>query len=642
MPGPRLIDSRQRAVRRAVARAFAVRQRADDPYATASPLAPGSPVLQPLPRRPWLAAGEMAVGPPPVRSVLPHRAGLLATGWRFLEWLAAALLFGLGTLGDILARRDTQARRAVRLRRTLERMGGTFLKLGQQLSIRLDLLPAAVCAELSKLLDRVPPFDSALALAAVERATGGPLAATFAAFDPEPIGSASVSCVYQAVLRSGEKVAVKVRRPKIGETFAADWRALTWTVRLLELVSLARPGQLSSLVRDLQAMFREELDFRREARHADLFRQRSKKSRLRYLDTPRIHFALSNDEVMVSEFVSGVWLWELLWAVESGDHRALAGFRARGIDAEEVGRRLYRTSLFGIFENILFHADPHPANVVVRPGNQLVLVDFGSCGSFTERQLAILRQLQYCQARKDVAGMVRCAFELIEPLPPIDVDAMTREAEEVFADAVRAVESDHSEWWERTSAGIWLGFMGLVRRYHVRIDLDVLRMVRSSLLYDTLAARLYPRLDIYAEFQRYRRRMGRSARRRMAKRLRRLVRGGLGDGLLLRAEELGTLGHQLTYRLERLAMAPTFKFSALAGKAFYAASSFIRWGFGSLALLAAATAIGLALDARAGLPLAPLGRLSDTATSPLYLAAVGLLLLLTTRRVLLRLEDREV
>ena len=89
-------------------------------------------------------------------------------------------------------------------------------------------------------------------------------------------------------------------------------------------------------------------------------------------------------------------------------------------------------------------------------------------------------------------------------------------------------------------------------------------------------------------------------------------------------------------------MAPTFKFSALAGKAFYAASSFIRWGFGSLALLAAAAAIGLALDARAGLPLAPLGRLGDTAASPLYLAAVGLLLLLTTRRVLLRLEDREV
>jgi hypothetical protein len=128
----------------------------------------------------------------------------------------------------------------------------------------------------------------------------------------------------------------------------------------------------------------------------------------------------------------------------------------------------------------------------------------------------------------------------------------------------------------------------------------------------------------------------------VGKRLRRLLRGGLDDNLLLRVEELGALGHQLTYRLERLAVAPTFKFSALAGKAFYAASSFIRWGFGSLALLAAATSVRLALDARDGTAFAPFTRLRETAASPLLLAAVALLLLFTTRRVLQRLEDREV
>ncbi len=636
------LGSRDLEVRRAVARALAARRRGNDPYASAPPLAPGGPVVRPLPRRAWLAAGDLALGPPPLRNPLGRNAGLLATAARFAAWLLAALLFGLGTAGDVLSRRDTPQRRAVRLRRTLERIGGTFLKLGQQLSIRLDLLPAATCAELSKLLDRVAPFDSAHAIAAIERATGRPLAATFAAFDPEPIGSASVSCVYQAVLRSGEKVAVKVRRPGIVATFAADWRALAWTVRLLELLAVVRPGQMSSFVHDLQSMFREELDFRREARHAELFRRRSRKSQLSYLDTPRIHFELSNEEVLVSEFVAGMWLWELLWAVESGDRQALAAVRARGIDPEEVGRRLYRTSLFGIFESSLFHADPHPANVVVRPGNELVLVDFGSCGSFNERQLSTLRQLQYCQARRDVLGMVRCAFELIEPLPPIDVDAMTREAQEVFSDAVRAIDSHHSQWWERTSAAIWLGFMGLVRKYHVRIDLDVLRMVRSSLLYDTLAARLYPRLDIYSEFRRYRRRLGETARRRMRRRVRRLLRRGFDDNLFLRVEELGALGHQITYRLERLVQAPTFKFSALAGKAFYAATALIRFAFGGLALLAAATGLRLALAARAGAPLAPLAGLAATATSPLYVGVVTLLLLVTVRRVLLRLEDREV
>ena len=361
-----------------------------------------------------------------------------------------------------------------------------------------------------------------------------------------------------------------------------------------------------------------------------------------HLQPPRIHFELSNAEVMVSEFVAGVWLWELLWAVDNNDQRALADIRARGIDPVEVGRRLYRTSLFGIFENMLFHADPHPANVVVRPGNELVLVDFGSCGSFNERQMAALRQLQYCQARKDVAGMVHCAFELMEPLPPIDVDAMAREAEEVFADAVRALDSDHSEWWERTSAGIWLGFMGLVRKYHMRIDLDVLRMIRSSLLYDTLAARLDPDLDIYAEFRRYRRRLARTARRRFRKRLGRFFARGLDARVFLRGEELGALGHQLTYRLERLVQAPTFKFSALAGKAVYAVSSFTRFALTSLGLLAGASVVGLLLDARSGAGVAPSGRIAAIATSPLYLGAVALMMLFTTRRVLLRLDDREV
>jgi predicted unusual protein kinase regulating ubiquinone biosynthesis (AarF/ABC1/UbiB family) len=389
-------------------------------------------------------------------------------------------------------------------------------------------------------------------------------------------------------------------------------------------------------------MFREELDFRREARHADLFRERSRKSRLSYLDTPRIHFDLSNDEVMVSDFVSGVWLWELLWAVESRDRRALEEIRARGIDPEEVGRRLYRTSLFGIFENMLFHADPHPANVVVRPGNELVLVDFGSCGSFNEHQIATLRELQHCQSRQDVGGMVRCAFEMIEPLPPIDVDAMRREAEEVFSDSVRAIESDHAEWWERTSAGVWIGFMTLVRKYHVRIDLDVLRMVRSTLLYDTLAARLYPDLDIYAEFRRYRRGMAKSARRRFGRRLRRMLTRGPDNDLFLRVEELGALGHHLTYKLERLSQAPTFKFSALAGKAVYAMSSLIRVTLGSFALLGIATLVRLAVDARREVALVPLRTLAETAASPLYLGLVAFLLLLTTRRVLARLDDREI
>src|SRR5262249_39629000 len=142
-------------------------------------------------------------------------------------WYGAIGAFIAGTLWDVIRRRDSQDRRAVRLRRIFERAGGTLIKIGQQMSIRLDVLPVRYCEELALMLDSVPPFPSEDAIAVIERCTGKKLEEIFSAFDPQPIGSASIACVYQAVLRDGgEKVAVKVRRPGIWKLFEADFRVL--------------------------------------------------------------------------------------------------------------------------------------------------------------------------------------------------------------------------------------------------------------------------------------------------------------------------------------------------------------------------------------------------------------------------------
>jgi predicted unusual protein kinase regulating ubiquinone biosynthesis (AarF/ABC1/UbiB family) len=509
------------------------------------------------------------------------------------------------------------------------------------MSIRLDLLPMTYCLELSKLLDRVPPFDSDEAIATVERTTGRPLEETFAAFDPEPIGSASLACVYQAVLKSGERVAVKVRRPGIVSVFAADRRALGWLIGLAELLTLVRPGQLRELLHDLETMFMEELDFRKEARFTDLFRRRAKKSRLRFISAPRIYFELSSDEVLVSEFVSGIWLWELLWAVESGDEEALDYVARLDIDPAVVARRLFRASLFGIFENLIFHADPHPANVVVQRGGEIVLIDFGSCGSYTEGQIRIVRQFNYCQANEDSSGMVQCILALLEPLPPIDVDALARDVEGVFAESLQALKSPSSEWWERTSAGVWIGFMKVARKYHLRVHLDILRMIRSTLLYDTLAVRLHKDLDIYREYRRYRKQMAKGARRRFRRRLRRLFRRGLDDRLFLRFEELSDLGQRLVYRAERLADAQSYKFSYLAGKAVFAVSTLVQaatLAFTVGGVGAAAVGGGRLLRGEVGL----LELAGEVAGSTWFVVFAAVLLVVSVRRILFRFSDKEV
>lgn len=599
--------------------------------------------MRSLPRREVLEPrGSVSTDPPPLVVAELPRAGLWATLRRLVHWSGLGVRFLAGTAGDLLLRRDEPARRGRRLRRLLERSGGTFLKLGQQLALRVDLFPPAFCRELSGLLDDVPPFPVEDAIRRVEQEIGRPLEEVFRAFDPEPIGAASIACVYQAELRDGSRVAVKVRRPGIVEAFAADRRALAWTVRVLELATLVRPGTVGRFVEDLEAMFAEELDFRREARNTDLFRVGVREAGLAYLSAPQVWFDLSGREVLVTEFVSGVWLWEVLAAVESDDSEDLEVLRRLDIDPRLVGRRLFETCLFGIFENLIFHADPHPANVVVQPGNRITLIDFGSCGSYSQRQLAILRQFYVCQADGDVGGMVRCAFELLEPLPPVDVDAMMRRAEEVFGESMRAIRSSGSQWWERTSANVWLNFLSLARDYELRVDTDVLRMIRSSLLYDTLAARLYPRLDIYAEYARFRERMARAARRRWSDRVRRWAQDGPDPTTYLKLEELGDLAQRTAYRLRRAIDAPTYRFSLLAGKVFFALSTTLQAAaFVLVGLLFGMAGVGVSarLDGRAeGVGVAATLVLSN----PIFQVAVGLVAWATLRRILTRFGDREV
>jgi len=147
---------------------------------------------------------------------------------RLLVWIWGFVRFYSGNLLDVLRGRASVQRRAVRLRRVLEDGGPTFAKLAQQVSMRADMLPYAYCAELGKMLDQAPAFPLEQAIEIIERTLGQPLADVFEIFDPEPIGSASLACVYQARLRTGTRVAVKVRRPGIGPLIAADLRALDW------------------------------------------------------------------------------------------------------------------------------------------------------------------------------------------------------------------------------------------------------------------------------------------------------------------------------------------------------------------------------------------------------------------------------
>jgi ubiquinone biosynthesis protein len=555
----------------------------------------------------------------------PHRgddvlveASFLAVLRRLVRWLHAIAYYATQRARHRLrGRHDDPTVRGRLLRQTLERMGGTFVKLGQQLSTRLDLLPFETCEELARMLDATPPFPTDEAIAAVERATGKPLAATFAAFDPEPLGSASVACVYHAVLHGGEEVAVKVRRPGIAALFAADLATLDLLCRAAELLTLVRPGFTRAVRTELRTMLTEELDFRREARYQALFRRNARRDG-QPVTAPRVHWEHCGDDVIVSEFVRGVWMQDLVVARERRDRDALAYCARLGIDPTTVAKRLLHALYWANFENLFYHADPHPANVVVRPGGELVFLDFGACGPTLHRNRRNYVELFRRQARRDIQGMVQVFGNIISPLPPIDEHALHRRGEALTARWQYGFESEHPEWWERSSAGMWIGMLELTRAFDIPVTIDTVRLVRSSLLYDTIAARLSGTIDMQREFDRYRR----AARRRALEREWRGTQPDRpGSDLLASLDRTATwLGDQ-HHRVAEFAHGPMVFTRPAASTQATAAGASLRLVVASVLL----TAFGMATagtPSDAGLH----GALDHTLASPWYWTALLLVI----------------
>ena len=598
----------------------------------------GEETLAAMPRRaPLTSTAVSQIAPRTLRLTAPFKAGIWRTLRRTLVWIRGlAVLFAQMTL-DRVRGRGTPRSRAVRLRQTITRIGGSFIKLGQQASVRVDLLPQVYTEELTALLDRVDPFPVEQAIAAIERVTHKPLSATFAVFDPEPIGSASVACVYQAVLHSGEKVAVKVRRPNVGRDITADLRILGWMSWVAERLTLVRPGFTDKVLSEVRTTLMEELDFYKEARFQEIFRRRARKARRKYFTAPKVYAELSGEDVIVEGFVSGVWLFELLAAVEADDRDALAKMAELNIDPAEVARRMIWVSHWGLWDSMFFHGDPHPANIIIQRNNKLVFVDFGAMGSMPATRRTAMREIFNLMEHEDLEGMARLALTLLEPLPPIDTDQVIKATEEVFWDALVAARSKYSEWWERTSAQLWLGFFKVTSRFKIPMSYDTVRLIRATLLYDTLAARLDHKIDLPKEYRRYRKDAGKEARARLVKATERRIAKGLTSEDFLRLEQLVALGRSAVVQFDRFTTLQRFNFGAYVGKLVNTIVLVVTLALQLTAVTAAAVAAVVIFGE---------GGLGDAVGTVVgwwpYQVFLAVLVLISIRRILFRLKDREL
>ena len=598
-------------------------------------------VLQPIPRREQIIVATAAASALPIIEAPRFKASLLQSLARLFRWLSVmASLLG-AFLWDRLRQRDNPGQRAVHLRLQLQKAGGTFVKIGQQLAMRVDLLPAEYCAELSKMLDQMPEFPLEEALATIARTTGKPWHDVFAVFDPEPVGSASIACVYQATLKDGTKVAVKIRRPDIGRVFMADFRVLDWLLGLAEFLTFARPGSTAGLRHALRETLLQELDFRKEAHFQDIFRRNARRqSGKRFFTAPRVYFDLSSDEVLVQEFVSGMWLWEVIAAIEQNDAPGLEMMRQLDIDPAILARRILWAEFWSTDEQLFFHADPHPANLVVGQGGRVTFIDFGSCGTFNNEQRRAFEQMAACMRKGDAAGIARATLKLLEPLPPIDVPGFMKflEAEYVRLLCTFRTKAEFTQWWERSSIRLWLAMIKAARHYGLSMNLDTLKMLRGSLLYDTLALRLDRTISRHDEYEKFQKE---DRERWAAKRWRRRVRGMRRDRFL-HLEALAEAGEDLITRAQQTIASPVLSFGSVIEKWVFTFSVLSRTVGRLLEITGGIVATVLVIKYFRSEQTQILGLLWTVLRNRAYQAIVLAVIVLSARDIAFRLTERDV
>jgi ubiquinone biosynthesis protein len=381
------------------------------------------------------------------------------------------------------------------LRWYLQTSGATFVKLGQLLATRYDLLPAPYCAELATLLDSLPPEPVGRIVATIERDLGHPLAMFFEDFELAPLASASVAQVHGARLHGGERVVVKVLRPGIEQRFRVDFfyfRLIAWFIHRLGVLPSV---DLREIVRELRKLSSEETDFRREARNLREMHDLMASDEIDHY-APQVHPELSTRAVLTMERIDGVPVTKLCAAVEAGDHARLAAWAEAGISPQRTARVILRSLLEQTYRHRVFQVDPHAGNLFVTPGGTVAWVDFGLVGWVDERVWAQQLNLRIAIASGKLHRAYLCLLATLEPLPPgKDLSRFETEIKEYLRDWTLASRDPDAPIAEKSSGYFLLRSFDAVRRSGLYLPTNVMRLYRSMILGDMVMLKLDPAID---------------------------------------------------------------------------------------------------------------------------------------------------
>jgi ubiquinone biosynthesis protein len=388
-----------------------------------------------------------------------------------LRWMRA-------TLRLVLFFRNTSEPRAVRLRLALQNLGPIFVKFGQMLSTRRDLIPTDIADELAKLQDQVPPFPSSQAIALLEATFKRPLKEIFLSFEEAPVASASVAQVHFAVLPDGRDAAVKILRPGIGQVISHDISLLKAASDMMELLWVdGRRLKPREVVMEFEKHLADELDLTREAASASQLKRNFANSRL--LLVPEMYWDYCTPDVMVMERMYGI-------PVNRTD-----ALREAGVDIPTLAANGVEIFYTQVFRDGFFHADMHPGNVQVAADGQYIALDFGIMGTLTDVDKHYLAQNFVAFFRRDYKRVAQVHIESGWAPKETRVDELES--------AIRAVcEPIFDKPLREVSFGrVLLRLFQTSRRFGIKVQPQLVLLQKTLLNIEGLGLQLDPELDLW-------------------------------------------------------------------------------------------------------------------------------------------------
>jgi ubiquinone biosynthesis protein len=398
---------------------------------------------------------------------------------------------GLGSLGPWRSERtsgEAKPSLGVRIREVFEELGPSFVKLGQIVSTRPDLVPQDIIDELQRLQDDVLPVPFEQMQPELEQQLGAPIADVFAEFDQIPIASASIGQVYRAKLRgpdgAPQDVVVKVQRPNIASTIERDIDLLYWLAHAIER-SIPESSLYSpvKLVDEFQRAIRAELDYAQEATNAERFAENF--ADLPTVLFPTVHRGASSRKVITLSFIAGEKVFDAV---------------AHGASAERIAKNALQVVVRMIFEHGFFHADPHPGNILIagtREEPVIGLVDLGLVGRLSPKLRDRLVDLVIAIARNDYSAMATALYAIGRPTKKIDRNAYEAEI------ARLADKYLHRKLEDIQMAELIRDLGGGAVKYGIEVPADFVMVGKALMTVEGIARQIYPGLNVAAEVRPY-------------------------------------------------------------------------------------------------------------------------------------------